>query len=113
MLTKTAFSLLEAGKTGFKSSFAPLGVGFTAMDVGSGQSSVPQAILASGTGFAGFEGGKHLATKMFSKIPKIGKWGRLGSTVGFLGGLAGSTPAFMAGRKAGEFIPGFKHKQLT
>ena len=112
MITKLANVILDTAKSGIRATAAPLGVGMAAMDIGSG-ASVPQAVMGGTAGFIGFEGGGRLAKNLVSRIPKVGKWGWLGNTAGFLGGMVGSMPAYLAGRKAGEFVPGFKHKQLT
>lgn len=115
----------------------PLSLGFTAFDVASGTSSLPQSVGGAAGGAFGFNFGSRMADKGMDAIsnrfssallkhPKFRAvagalrlakgtsvnprpWLRGGTR--FIAGMVGAEPGFRLGRKAGSWVPGFDHKK--
>lgn len=98
-------SLKTSGKFNFGS---PLGAGFMAFGVGSGQSLGESAGMGLG-GYASYDLAQKGAKKLLAK-PKVSKFlpGRLGKTVGFIGALGSSFIGSDIGKRIGQKVPIYK-----
>ena len=137
MFTKIASNLTSQNPSIKRMVTHPLSLGFTAFDVASGTSSLPQSLGGTVGGAASFNFGSRMADKGMDAIsnrfaaalrkhPKFRAaagalrlakgvsvnprpWLRGGTR--FITGMVGAEPGFRLGRKAGSWVPGFDHKK--
>lgn len=114
----------------------PLSLGFTAFDVASGTSSLPQSLGGAFGGATAFNMGSRLAEKGMdslsnklsrglvkspklraaanlvglAKFHKLKSFPKLRGATRFLTGMVAAEPGFRLGRRAATAVPGFDHK---
>jgi hypothetical protein len=136
MITKIANNMLMRDPLIGQMITHPLSLGFTAFDVASGTSSLPQSLGGMLGGATTFNLGSRLADKGMDSLAgkisagmqknprfraaanflRLGKgtavnaFPKLRGATRFLTGMITAEPGFRLGRKAGEIVPGFDHK---